>query len=109
MESIMRFEVKNPVIYVGNCSTEEFGRLYTINLSVGSNASHSSVTGGYRIKTFIDAIRELEKNGYKNLQFCNGGDDDILVIDHKRKEFGFFEDNVPPLEGNSLQEIWEKQ
>ena len=29
------------------------------------------------------------------MNFCNGGDDDTLVVDHLRKEFGFFEDFYP--------------
>jgi hypothetical protein len=64
---------------------------------------------GY-ICSFEEKCEELDKLGYKNLNFCNGGDDDWLVIDHDTKTYGFFEDYVPCqkqiLKAKTLTELW---
>lgn len=47
------------------------------------------------IGTYCPVIKKLVSDGYKDIGYCNGGDDDILVVDHQRKEYTFFEDYVP--------------
>jgi hypothetical protein len=44
------------------------------------------------IHSYYKTIQKLKKKNYKNLNFGNGGDDDYLVADHEKKEYGFFED-----------------
>ncbi len=71
---------------------------------------YNPVTGIHQIWTFKQDIEQLRALGYRDLEFCNGGDDDILCIDHARKEYGFFEDHLPKLthiaKAKTLQELY---
>ena len=77
---------------------------------IGYGASGQYTNGVGLISSHKEQCEKLEKEGYKNLNFCNGGDDDILVVDHDSKEFGFFEDYAPFGENlktaKTLTELW---
>lgn len=70
---------------------EEYKRLY----APGSSGHYDSKTKTGSITSYRAIIDKLEAKGYKHLSFCNGGDDDHLLVDHDAKEFGFFEDYQP--------------
>jgi hypothetical protein len=79
----------------------------------GNSGRIDEGNGIFEIKTFAPSVKKLEKEGFKNMHFPNGGDDDVLVVDHKTKKFGFFEDYVPTklrkdpsYSGGSLQSLW---
>jgi hypothetical protein len=81
-----------------------------IQISCGASGQYDPVTKVGRIRSYLKVCRKLELDGYTNLRFPNGGDDDILLIDHVRKEFGFFEDNTPTEEqmedSKNLTQLW---
>ena len=93
-------------------SIEKQNEEYLPHAYFGGSGSYNSKTKWGYIASFLVKCRELLAAGYKNMQFCNGGDDDYLVIDHQRKEFGFFEDGYPSEEelakGNSLRQLWKE-
>ena len=73
-------------------------RDYLPHIGYGASCEYNTKTKKGTIRSYMKKCKELEKMGYKNLNFCNGGDDDWLVVDHDAKEFGFFEDYSPNLE-----------
>ena len=75
---------------------------YCRHIGYGSSGSFDDKTGEGTISSHLEECKNLENIGYKNLNFCNGGDDDILVIDHDRKEFGFVEYGDPIKIGQKL-------
>ncbi len=68
---------------------------YVSHIGYGASGSYCDKTKIGKINSYRDQAKRLEQLGYTNLKFCNGGDDDWLVVDHTRKEFAFFEDNKP--------------
>ena len=64
---------------------------YCNHIGYGASGAFDSKTKKGYIMSHLKECKKLEKLGYKNLRFCNGGDDDILVVDHGRKEFAFVE------------------
>lgn len=93
-------------------SEEEQLKAYILLLGPGSSGSYDEKTKIGIIRTFKPIIDKLVEAGYKDLEFCNGGDDDHMVIDHDTKTFGFFEDYPPSEEdigrAESLQELYNK-
>ena len=94
---------------------EEYDVLYAKSLAVspGNSGSADPSKGEFKIRTFAPSVEKLKNDGFKGLHFNNGGDDDVLVVDHKRKEFAFFEDYAPPrltkdpkYSGSSLQSLY---
>lgn len=79
-------------------SSEEFTKEYNNHIGYGSYGSYEPNTKHGYIASHLKKCKELETQGYKNLKFNNGGDDDVLIVDHKNKEFGFFENPIPPQE-----------
>jgi hypothetical protein len=83
---------------------------YLPHIGYGASGTYDSITKKGTIRSYMKKCKELEKAGYKNLKFCNGGDDDWLVVDHDAKEFGFFEDYAPSLERavkfDNLTTLW---
>jgi len=49
-----------------------------------------------------DAVTLLERVGFRNLNLCNGGDDDMLIVDFKRREFGFWEYGFSPFSNHQI-------
>lgn len=96
-----RFEIINKEILQRDFSSQaEYYKEYSLHISFPCGAS-----GMYDLKTkkgtiwsHFKVVKQLRLNRYKDLRFCNGGDDDVLVIDHQRKEYAFFEDNAPSME-----------
>lgn len=90
-------------------SESAFNKEYITHIGYGASGQYNNGVG--IIWSHRDACQKLEKKGYKNLQFCNGGDDDILVVDHDAKEFGFFEDYAPfgrnLKTAKTLTELWQ--
>lgn len=85
---------------------------YALHIGYGASGSWNSETKLGYISSHYKQCKKLEKLGYKNLKFNNGGDDDILVIDHINKEYGFFEDYVPSKEVmnecKNIMELWKR-
>ncbi len=83
---------------------------YCGHIGYGASGMFDDKTQIGLISSHKDDCKKLEKSGYINLKFCNGGDDDWLVVDHERKEFGFFEDNAPCESAmkrcKTLTELW---
>lgn len=92
-------------------SRDEFMEDYRPHIEYGAGGTYNEDTGAGEIFSHMKACRRLEREGYKNLHFGNGGDDDILVVDHHAKEFGFFEDYAPNLsqvpKSKTLTQLWE--
>lgn len=76
-------------------SADEHTKEYCKHIGYGASGSYDSKTKLGTISSHLEECKKLEKAGYKNLHFCNGGDDDILIVDHDRKEFGFLEYGDP--------------
>lgn len=72
-------------------SNDAYTKEYCRHIGYGSSGQFDDKTGEGTICSHLEECKILENIGYKNLNFCNGGDDDILVVDHDRKEFGFVE------------------
>lgn len=83
-------------------SNAEYTEEYCRHIGYGSSGSFDEETGEGTIWSHLEECKNLENIGYKNLNFCNGGDDDILVIDHDTKEFGFVEYGDPIKIGQKL-------
>jgi len=64
---------------------------YCKHIGYGSSGVFNDKTNIGTIWSHRRVCKALEKKGYKNLHFCNGGDDDVLIIDHDKKQFGFLE------------------
>jgi hypothetical protein len=64
---------------------------YQKHIGYGASGTYNDKTKVGEISSFLKQAKKLEKHGYKNLKFCNGGDNDHLIADHEAKEFGFFE------------------
>lgn len=72
-------------------SHDFYTKEYCKHIGYGASGSFDYKTNKGTIRSHFKECKKLEKLGYKNLKFCNGGDDDILVVDHDKKEFGFVE------------------
>lgn len=83
---------------------------YKKHLGYGASGCYDSKTKIGQISSYAKICKLLILRGYANLGFCNGGDDDWLVVDHDAKEFGFFEDNSPTKKqiqrAKTLIELW---
>lgn len=90
---------------------EKHERDYLTHVGFGASGFFDTKTNrGYIMSCKGDCLKLL-KQGYKHLKFCNGGDDDFLIVDHLNKEFGFFEygfpfrlDQIP--DDKTLTNIW---
>jgi hypothetical protein len=109
-----RYEVLKKTV-IRPKSKAEFEETYRkcLKISAGNSGSADESKNTYEIRTFAPSAEKLQKAGYKDLKFCNGGDDDVLIVDHKNKEYAFFEDNVPeklvknPMyKLGNLRELW---
>lgn len=94
-------------------SIDDYKAEYSKHIDYGASGNYNTI--GFEvvkgtISSHLAKCTELNSKGYKNLKFCNGGDDDVLVVDHEMKEYGFFEDYPPTEEqlksGASLTAIW---
>lgn len=88
------------IIYNGRTAKEYqtkelYMQEYSSHIGYGASGSYDDKTKIGIIHSHLKKCKELEKNGYRNLHFCNGGDDDILIIDHDNKEFAFVEYGDP--------------
>lgn len=90
--------------------SEAYYNEYKKHLHYGSSGVFSDSTGIGTISSHAKECRKLEKAGYINLNFANGGDDDILLVDHTAKQYGFFERPMPSADkikqAKSLRELW---
>lgn len=43
-----------------------------------------------------EAVKQITEFGYQHVPTCNGGDDDILMIDTERKEWAWWEGGFSP-------------
>ncbi len=107
-----RFEVKDKTTIKKKWETNAAHTMeYVDHIGYGASGCYDTVSRCGYIYSFLEACKVLEKAGYNNLKFNNGGDDDWLVIDHERKEYGFFEDYVPSRDAmnhcETLKELWE--
>ena len=84
---------------------------YRKHIGYGSSGQYTGKDQIGTISSFLNICLKLEADGYINLKFPNGGDDDILLVDHKHKQFGFFEDVTPAEEqmeaSESLSQLWQ--
>lgn len=76
-------------------SQEDHVAEYCKHIGYGASGSFDDKTNKGIIRSHLKECKKLESAGYKNLHFCNGGDDDILIVDHDRKEFAFVEYGDP--------------
>lgn len=92
-------------------SDEQYIKEYKTHIDYGASGQYDEKTKIGIIHSHKKKCKILEKKGYKNLKFCNGGDDDVLVIDHDTKTFGFFEDYAPfgcnLQTAKTLTKLWE--
>ena len=92
-------------------SHASYTKEYVTHIGYGASGQYDEKTRIGKISSHKKKCKMLEKKGYKNLKFCNGGDDDVLVIDHDTKTFGFFEDYAPfgrnLSTAKTLTELWE--
>jgi hypothetical protein len=66
-------------------------------------ANEEGVSGQYCRKWYTDEIVRLKKQGYThNVEATEmtGGDNDFIVIDHKKKEYCFWENGFSPFCGS---------
>lgn len=92
---------------------EAYMREYATHIGFASTGTYNHDTGIGKITSYRSAIMtHLVRKGYTRLNFCNGGDDDFMVVDHTGKEFGFFEDCLPTEASMqaavSLSDLWER-
>lgn len=105
----MRFEIfDKEIIKAKFKSDEDHTKEYCKHIGMGASGSFDSKTGIGIIRSFRKQVELLRSLGYKNLNFDNGGDNDHLVVDHEKKEFGFFEGKPYNLEKwrGSLRDLW---
>lgn len=90
---------------------DAYNKEYRKHIPYGSSGQYTDKDGIGIIWSFLDACQKLEHDGYTNLKFENGGDDDILLIDHENKEYGFFEDVTPTPDqikrAKNLKQLWD--
>jgi hypothetical protein len=111
MKSLKNFEVIEKESFSKFFETEkEYYQEYAKHIGYGSSGSFYIERDYGCIHSFMRVCKLLETQGYKNLNFCNGGDDDILIVDHNNKEFGFFENPGPQEEAlnqyENLAQLW---
>jgi len=108
-----RIEVfEKEMILVEYKSTDEYSSIYQTHIDYGASGSYRVAGNIGIIWSYKTICQKLEKKGYKNLNFCNGGDDDILIVDHDNKCFGFFENPTPPEDAlnsvTTLEKLWKE-
>lgn len=106
-----RFEIINHLKIQTN-DWDAYEKEYLTHIGYGASGMFDTKTNKGYIMSCKDVCLQLLKQGYKHLKFCNGGDDDFLVVDHLNKEFGFFEYGYPCnleniLDEKTLTNIWE--
>lgn len=83
---------------------EDYTNAYVRHIGYGARGSFNDKTLIGTIISHRSKCRKLEKLNYKNLNFGNGGDDDILVINHDEKVFAFVEYGTRLTIGQNLSE-----
>lgn len=91
---------------------DDWSEEYNTHMGYGVCGSFSNMTNIGIIRSFLDKCKSLDREGYRNLNFANGGDDDWLVVDIINKEYGFFEDYAPTEENmkksTTLKQLWNR-
>jgi len=121
-KSIKRYQVipEKRYTFSGKGSEDAFHAKYNWLLSLaqdgGNSGQFDTKTGRGSISSFAEEIARLEKEGFKRINFGNGGDDDVLVVDTLRREYATFEDYMPErlskdphFAGMSLEELDKEQ
>lgn len=76
-------------------SYKDYQSEYKKFVNYGASGQYDETTKSGEISSFRKQVLDLESKGFRNLNLENGGDDDILIVDPVRKEFGMFEFPVP--------------
>lgn len=93
-------------------SDKTYLKEYVKHIGYGASGVYDTASKIGTINSCKKICLELKRKGYTNLYFENGGDDDVVVVDHTAKQFGFFEDHAPILNNipkeMTLEQIWRK-